>query len=140
VGKKVTLSMGVFLLLLGILGFVQATAPYDQTGMTMLFGIFLVDGVQNVVHIVSGIIALLAASSFRYSRWFLQGFGIIYVAMALIGFVQSETVLGLYGVNVATNVLHTAIAAVLLFVGFGNKDIPRELHLSGPKPPGRAAM
>jgi hypothetical protein len=140
VGKKVTLAAGVLLLLVGVLGFVEMTAPYDQNGMTVLFGIFLVDGAQNVVHIATGVVAFLAGSSYRYSRWFLQGFGIIYALMALVGFIQNDTMLGLFGVNMATNVLHLALAAAMLAVGFGGKDVPGEIHVSAPKPPGRAAM
>jgi hypothetical protein len=140
VGKKITLGLGITLLLLGVLGFVPAVAPYDQTGMTMLFGVFLVDPIQNIVHIASGVVALLAGSSYRYSRWYLQGFGIIYVLLAVAGFIQRDTVLGLFGVNMATNVLHLAFGLALLVAGFGGKDAPGELHLSSPKPPGRAAM
>lgn len=117
--KKVAFIFGVIFLLIGILGFIPGATTANADGMHLLLGLFMVDGTHNVIHITSGVVALLAASSERYAKWYLQIFGLVYALVALIGFVQGDTVLGLFMVNPADNWLHTALALGLLGTGFG---------------------
>jgi hypothetical protein len=137
--KRVTIALGVLLLLIGVLGFIPAAINYDEGGMSLLVGIFLVDPIQNIVHIATGVVALLAGSSHRYSRWFLQVGGIVYALMGIAGLVQGDTVVGLFGVNLATNQFHMALAVIMIITGF-MKTGPTEMHLSTPKPPEKTAM
>ena len=112
--KNVTLVLGVVFLLIGILGFFMSSP---------LLGLFEVDTVHNVVHLASGIVALFAVSSgVSYARLFLIVFGIVYGAVAVIGFAMNGSILGIFMVNQADNFLHAAIALVCLAVGFGNKQ------------------
>ena len=103
--------VGIVFLLLGIAGFFT-------TGN--LLG-FEVDTTHNIVHILSGIIALAAVSAGEsQARLFLIVFGIVYALVTVLGF-MSGNVLGLFSVNQADNYLHAAIAIVCLGVGFGGK-------------------
>ncbi len=112
--KTVTMVLGVVLLLIGILGFFMSSP---------LLGLFEVDTTHNVVHLLSGIVGLIAASSgTSYARLFLIVFGLVYGAVAVIGFTMSGSILGMFTVNMADNYLHTAIALVCLAVGFGSKQ------------------
>ena len=117
--KKVAFIFGVIFLLIGILGFIPGATTANADGMHLLLGLFMVDATHNVIHITSGVVALLAASSERYAKWYLQIFGLVYALVALIGFVQGDTVLGLFMVNPADNWLHTVLALGLLGTGFG---------------------
>lgn len=108
---------GVIFLLLGILGFVPG-ASIQLEGLPHLFGWFAHDAIHNTVHIITGVIGLLAASSDRYAKWYLQLFGIIYLLIALAGFLQGDTVVGLFTVNMAGNVLHLGLGIGLLAAGF----------------------
>lgn len=117
--KKIAFIFGVIFLLIGILGFIPGATTTTADGMQLLLGLFMVDATHNVIHITSGVVALLAASSERYAKWYLQIFGLVYALVALIGFVQGDTVLGLFMVNPADNWLHTALALGLLGTGFG---------------------
>ena len=108
---------GVIFLMLGILGFVPS-ASIQLEGLSHLFGLFAHDAIQNILHIVTGIIGLLAASSDRYAKWYLQIFGIIYILFAVAGLLQGDTVVGLFTVNLAVNLLHLGLAAGLLAAGF----------------------
>ncbi|HSW80858.1 MAG TPA: DUF4383 domain-containing protein [Candidatus Saccharimonas sp.] len=119
--KKISLVFGVVFLLIGILGFVPGLTTTGDEGMPMLLGLFMVGAFHNVIHIASGVIGLLSASSERYTRWYLQIFGIVYALVAIIGIVQGDSVLGLFSVNVADNVLHVVLAVLLLGAGFGIK-------------------
>ena len=111
--KTVTWILGIVFIIIGLLGFVNSP---------MLLGVFQVDNVHNIVHLLSGIIAVFAASSGEsYSRLYLIIFGIVYALVTIIGFVNGGNILGLFMVNDADNYLHAAIALVSLGVGFGGK-------------------
>ncbi len=108
--KNVTWLLGIVLVVVGVLGFVNDP----------VLGLFEVDLTHNIVHLLSGIIGIAAAASGEsYSRLFLIIFGIVYGAVAVIGFTMGGNILGLFDVNQADNYLHTAIALVCLGVGFG---------------------
>lgn len=117
--QKLAWVFGIVLLVVGVLGFV----PGITTDM-MLLGIFHVDMLHNIIHIVSGLAAIAAAWGMYSSRLYFQVFGVIYGLVAVVGLVQGDTVLGLIGINMADNVLHVVIAAVALYAGFGMKDAP----------------
>ncbi|HET9412032.1 MAG TPA: DUF4383 domain-containing protein [Candidatus Saccharimonadales bacterium] len=123
--KKIAFMFGVIFLLIGILGLIPGATTTTADGMQLLLGLFMVDGTHNAIHIASGVAALLAASSERYAKWYLQIFGLVYALVALIGFVQGDSVLGLFAVNPADNWLHTILALGLLGAGFGiNSSAP----------------
>ena len=102
----------------------------------MLFGIFMVGPVHNVVHIASGIAALVCAGAVR--KYF-QIFGIVYALVAVIGFFYGNTpLLGMMEHNVADIVLHVSIAVVALYLGFTarNNDLaPDHRHWKRRSPP-----
>jgi len=88
-----------------------------------LFGIFLVDDLHNIFHIVTGVIALLAAANSRVSKVFFILFGLIYVAVTVLGFMGKEDMLMMH-FNMADNVLHLVIAVIFLFLGLFIKALP----------------
>ena len=108
---------GVVLTLVGILGFVPGLTSND-----MLLGIFMVGGLHNLIHLVTGLAALAAAWGMYGSRMYFQVFGVIYAIVTIVGFVQGNTVLGLISVNLMDNLLHLVIAAVALYAGFTMKE------------------
>ena len=101
---------GVIFLAIGVLGFVN----------NPLLGIFEVDALHNIIHILTGALALVAVSMGRGAMsTFSKVFGIVYGLVAVLGFISGTTVLGLIPVNLADNVLHLVIAVVFLYLGFG---------------------
>ncbi|MDB5168359.1 MAG: rane protein, partial [Candidatus Saccharibacteria bacterium] len=83
-------------------------------------GIFEVNGVHNVIHLVSGIAALLASKTYRYSKLYFQVFGIVYGLVTLLGiFSGDNAILGIVAHNVADIFLHLIITAAALYFGFG---------------------
>ena len=110
---------GIVFLLVGILGFVPALTPN-----AMLFGIFHVNLAHNVVHLLSGAIALLCGiSSTHASRTYFRIFGVVYGIVAVLGFVEPEgNLLGIIANNVADTWLHVAIAALSLTLGFAVRE------------------
>lgn len=113
--KKLSLVFGIVFLAIGILGFVPGVTD-DQD---MLLGIFKVGVLHNLVHILSGVAALIAAKSEDYAQLYFRVFGSVYALVAIIGFIQGDTVLGLFDINMADNWLHTVLAVAILGIGFG---------------------
>lgn len=108
--------LGIVLTLVGILGF------FVSSSMTVgnLMG-FDVDVVHNLIHLLSGIVGLVAVFT-GWPRRFNQIFGIVYLLVAIAGLFPglyfSGRLLGLMHVNAADNVLHWVIALVAIGVGF----------------------
>lgn len=120
--KKLALIVGAVFVLIGVLGFIPALSPEHSDGMHYLLGLFMVGGVHNVVHLLSGIVALWAGmTSEKAARLYFLIFGSIYALVTIIGFIQGDTVLGLFHVNQADNFLHLALAVVILGIGLGAK-------------------
>ena len=111
--RPVTWLLGIVLLVVGLLGFFMSSP---------LLGIFETDSLHNIIHVASGALGLIMINmGDAMGRTFLILFGFVYLVVALIGYVQGNTVLGLIGVNAADNMLHILIAAVCLVIGFGSK-------------------
>ncbi len=111
--KNLAMVFGVVFLAVGILGFVPGITDDDD----LLLGIFQVGALHNVIHILSGVAALVAAKSDAYAKLYFLVFGAVYAIVALVGWVQDDTVLGLIDVNTADNVLHTVLAGAILGTG-----------------------
>ena len=117
--QKAAITFGIILLVVGILGFVPGAAPDN-----MLLGLFHVNAAHNVVHLLSGAVALWAGlTSASNSRLYFRVFGVVYALVAVLGFVSGdEPVLGIVANNAADTWLHVLIAVVSLALGFGVKD------------------
>lgn len=95
-----------------------------------LLGIFRVDTLHNLIHLLSGAAALAAAyTSARASRLYFQVFGIVYGLVTLLGLMSGESnILGLVANNMADVVLHAAITAGALYFGFVDKSSDDEVN------------
>jgi hypothetical protein len=114
--KTAALIIGVAFVLVGILGFV----PNPLVSPT---GLFAVNTAHNLVHIVSGVFILGGAYSGMGAALTLKIFGVVYAAVAGMGFFTSgDMLLGLIQVNHADHWLHAALAVVILAAGFGLSD------------------
>ena len=116
--QKIAWVFGVVFIVVGIAGFVPALSPNGQ-----LLGLFMVDGVHNVIHLLSGALAILAAwGTGAYARLYFQVFGVVYGLVTILGLLGGGTVLGLIMVNMADNALHLLIAVAALYAGFVWKE------------------
>jgi hypothetical protein len=114
--KKMAVTFGVIFLLVGALGFVPAITKDEH-----LLGIFHVNAAHNFVHLLTGAIALFSGlTSAHAAQLFFRIFGLVYGLVAVLGFVMGDQpLLGIIANNRADAWLHTGIAAVSLFLGFG---------------------
>lgn len=114
--RAVAILFGIALLTMGVMGFVPSAMPDG-----LLLGHFQVNLAHNFIHIITGMIALLAGFSGRLSSlWFFRIFGIIYALFALHGLVYGDApILGIVSNNAADTWLHASIAIFSLLIGFG---------------------
>jgi hypothetical protein len=117
--KTASIIFGILFLLVGILGFVPGVTT-DQ----MLLGIFHVNGAHNIVHLLSGAVALIAGlMSTAAARIYFRVFGVVYALVAILGiYVGNGLLLGLISNNMADVALHVVIAVASLALGFLVKD------------------
>src|SRR5919106_1356308 len=97
-GDRSNLSMlyagvvGAALVVLGIVGFFyNAEFTSDESVRDAVFGVFDVNGWHNVVHIVTGVLGLLAYGAGAYAaRTYAMSIGLFFLAMALWGFMVGD--------------------------------------------------
>src|SRR5438067_12723175 len=92
--RTFALILGVIFVLVGVLGFIPAlvTHPADMHGVTVhanhgyLLGLFPVNVLHNVVHILFGIWGIAAyATGLGASRFYARCVTVIYALMAIMG-------------------------------------------------------
>lgn len=114
--QKLAKLFGIIFIAVGILGFIPGITSNGH-----LLGIFEVDTLHNVIHLLSGIVALMCAGSTMKAKTYFKVFGVVYGLVTVLGFLNGATVLGLIGVNVADNLLQLVISVAALAIGFGGK-------------------
>lgn len=120
--KRIAVIFGVIFVVVGVLGWVPPLNPGGK-----LLGFFDVNGAHNLVHLATGIIAIIAGMmSDKASKTFFQVFGVIYALVAVLGFFTGDQpLLGIVSNNTADTCLHVVIAAVTLYLGFGMRaEVP----------------
>ena len=127
VNRIVALALGVILTIVGIIGFF--TPMENGTGVRAVFGIFDVDTLHSIIHLVTGLLGIAAAFTGQ-SRLYNQVFGVVYTLLGILGLIpalyfpagsygmDSGRFLGLIHISVADQILHLVAGLVALYVGF----------------------
>ena len=112
--KSAALLFGVVFIAVGLLGFIDNPIIGTSEG-----AIFHADATHNYVHIVSGVLfVLVALMAPRSASAFMMLFGIVYLAIGVVGMVSGTgTVLGFLHVNDADNYLHIGLGIVIFLFG-----------------------
>ena len=121
--KNTVLTLGVILTIVGLWGFFQDP----------VLGTFEVDVTHNIIHLVTGLLGLwYGTRSEDQAKAYAKVFGVIYGLVTIVGFIQTDSVLGLFGVNLADNVFHLLLAVIFLWVGFaGSRGMMTQGGTSG---------
>jgi len=108
--KTVLYVLGAVFIVVGLLGFVNHP----------VLGIFEVNTLHNLIHLASGILALIyAGMAESQAKTFAVVMGVIYALVTILGFLLGGNILGLIQANLADNLLHLVLAVVFLAVGLG---------------------
>ena len=116
--QRVAQLFGVVLLLIGVLGFVTTGMSMDSDMATApkLLGLFPVNALHNVVHLLFGVWGLLASRTAAGAVQFAKIGGGIYVGLAILGLV-APTTFGLIPIGGNDIWLHGLVGVMLLYVG-----------------------
>ena len=114
------LVFGAVLVVAGIIGFFYSSDFGSPGHVDGVLGILDVNGWHNVVHILTGALGLAAFAAGAYAaRTYAFGLGVVYIAIAIWGFILGDggNLLGFIPVNTEDNVLHLLIGIAGLAAG-----------------------
>ncbi len=98
--------VGIILVLVGLVGFVE---PFN--------GIFNLTPMHDVVHLLTGAVALAVSGSEKASRIYAWIFGVVYLIVAATGLLTAN-LLGMIPLKPADDVLHLVLGIAGLVVAY----------------------
>jgi uncharacterized protein (UPF0333 family) len=120
------LIFGAVLTVAGIIGFFyNSEFTSDKSVRDAVFGILDVNGWHNVVHIATGVLGLAAAASYASSRGYALGLGVVYIVVAIWGFIigDGDSILSIIPVNTEDNILHLLIGVAGIAAGMATPAV-----------------
>ncbi|MBL8924617.1 MAG: DUF4383 domain-containing protein [Pseudonocardia sp.] len=121
VNGVVALAFGAVFVVVGLAGFlVSGGHPAVGPSGAALLGLFQVNVLHNVVHLVIGAVLIAAAlRGDRPARTANRAVGVLYLVLFVAGLFLVGTGLNLVALNASDNILHLVLGIALAGVGFG---------------------
>lgn len=128
--RTVALLFGIVFLAVGALGFVPGIAePATHEGVTMehgsamLLGLFPVNTLHNIVHLLFGLWGVMAYRSVGGSVGYFRAVAVIYALLTVLGLLpQTNTLFGLVPLHGNDVWLHAVLALVAAYFGFMHRE------------------
>ena len=118
------LLVGAVFLLVGILGFIPGivtehdTKFLGQDGDSKLLGIFQINFLHNLVHVIFGVAGIAMAKRVDSARTYLIGGGVVYLVVFLYGLlIDFGSDANIINLNAADNVLHLLLGSAMIALG-----------------------
>lgn len=126
--RLVAIIFGAVYLLVGALGFlVTAGVDFVATDGGLLLGIFEVNPLHNIVHLLIGAALLIGGlTSVRAAKTVNIVVGAVYLLVGIVGFFLVDTPMNILALNTFDHFLHLVSALVLLGVGLAAERGVRE--------------
>jgi hypothetical protein len=119
--KRIAMVFGVVFLLVGIVGLISPGGMAMDAEMPgMILGMFPVNLLHNIVHILVGVWGLVAARSFAGAKLYFQVGGIVYIVLAICGFFIPTT-FGFIPIGGNDIYLHAVLGLIMAGIGFTAK-------------------
>jgi hypothetical protein len=114
---RISLVFGIAYLAVGVLGFIPGiTQPSTMPGQGLLLGIFAVNTVHNLAHLVLGAALVWAATTGDNVRMINKGLAAVF-AILVVGSLVAPVVEGV-AINPADTALHLVSLLVTAAIGF----------------------
>lgn len=114
--QKITLGLGIFYVAIGILGFVPGI-----TTDGMLLGIFAVNALHNIAHLVLGAILVWASMSPGMLTTVNKAMAVVFAVLVLASFIAP--IVEQLPLNPPDTILHLASAAITGYLGFASRSM-----------------
>ena len=117
---------GIVFLLVGIGGFFVSglSMEADPEHAPRLLGLFPVNALHNVVHLLFGVWGLVASRTFEGSRTYGRAGGVVYLLLAVLGFISPD-MFGLVPIGDHDIWLHAVLGIALAAIGFTARPVAR---------------
>ena len=130
--RRVALIFGIVFLAVGVLGFVPGinqmhdSHPSDNLtvhgpGHGYLLGLFHVNVLHNVVHLLFGVMGLVMSRTLPAARTYFRVVGVAYILLAVLGLISTANIwntFGLIPIHGHDVWLHAVLGAVGIYFGF----------------------
>lgn len=130
--RTFALVFGVVFLLVGLAGFVPGLLqdPHAghpplqvESGYGLLFGLFPVNVLHNIVHVAFGVWGLAVYRSLSGARNYARAVAIIYAVLTIAGFIPGlDTMFGMVPLFGNDIWLHAALALVAAYFGWMHRE------------------
>jgi len=124
--QKLAAVFGVVFILVAIVGFIapggMAMQPTDPATAAKILGMFPVNLLHNIAHLLIGIWGLAASRSWGGSKQFFVWGGVIYLVLTIGGFLWPAG-FGLLPLGGSDIGLHCVLAIVMLAIGLTAKPV-----------------
>lgn len=125
--QKIALALGVGLLLAAVAGFLTTGGmqmqPANPETAPKALGLFPVNLLHNIVHLVFGLWGLVASRGFDAAKVFARVTGTVYAILVPLGFIAPNG-FGMIPIGGTDPWLHLVLAAPLFYFGFIDKTGP----------------
>jgi hypothetical protein len=127
--RIVAAAFGAVYVLVGLLGFLATNnVGFVSSEGGLLLGIFEVNPLHNVAHLLIGAALLIAGlSNVSAAKGTNTTIGAVYLVLGIIGFFIENTAANILALNTADHFLHLLSAVVLLAVGLGADKTARRV-------------
>lgn len=122
------LIIGIVYVLVGILGFIPGITqppPADAMALSVsssygyLFGLFPINILHNLVHLIIGVWGIVAYGRYANARLFARSITVIYAILAIMGLIPGlNTIFGLLPLFSHDIWLHALTALIAAYFGF----------------------
>ena len=127
--RRFAMIFGIAFLIIGASGFIPGLSPEHShpdvrltTGLSLAMGLFPVNVLHNIVHLLFGVWGLMASKSLPAAKGYAKTVAIVYALLMVMGLISGGNVhttfglIPLYGNDVW---LHAVLAAIAAYFGFG---------------------
>lgn len=124
--RQASIAIGIVFLVVAIIGFLTTgtTMEASMEHAPRLLGLFPVNLLHNLVHLLFGIWGLVGSRSEGGARTFLRAGGVIYILLAVVALV-SPTGFGVVPIGSHDIWLHALLGIVMAVLGFSGRPSPQ---------------
>ena len=130
--RRFALVVGIIYLIIGIAGFIPGLVQGQDypdlavdAGSGALLGLFPVNVVHHLVHLLVGVLGIAAYRSFDTARLYSRGLAIVYGVLAVMGLISAANLHTMFGLTPLFSHdvwLHAGTAIIAAYFGWGPVD------------------